>query len=200
MFARSVTVNTPATTTTQTVGFISLFEETAPFWLVTGGNQSNTFGVAPGDNIRATYVIRGGKFYWIITCNPASADNVSLRYQLIYPKQQSRNATDASFAAPLSEWLTAYIAGTYAIGMTAQEVPDYNEYFHQPIMDKEVLLRPGEAAKEERRIKICKVDHDEFQRGGGKFPYLFLYVHGTTDATSDVIRVTSGYSLSYVGQ
>jgi len=200
VLATSTTITTPPNTVSQTVGFATIFNETTPFWLVTGGNQSNTFGVAAGDNVRATYVIRGGKFYWIITCNPASADNVSLRYQLIYPKQQSRNSTDTAFGTPISDWTTAFVAATHPIGSTAQEFPDYKEYFHLPILDKEVILRPGEACKEERRIKITKIDHDEFQRGGGKFPYLFIYVHGTTDATADTIRLTWGHSLSYVGQ
>jgi len=196
IFTSSSVITTPLSTLQQTITVAQLLSETTPFWTAAGGNQSVRFGVAAGSANPDSVIIRGGVHEVTVTNIPAG-DNIRVRYQFIMPKQQLRNVTDTANTAPANDWLVAIPPTTTAIGSTIQDLPDYNEYFYPPYLDKEVIIRPGEAVKEIRKIRLRKVDADAFARGITGFPYLILYMNGTTDALADTARLTITHNLTY---
>jgi len=197
ILSASVTLATPASTTLQGINVNSIFDEANPFWTAAGGNQSVRFGVAAGSANPDSVIIRGGVYEIVFTCLPATGDNINLRYQLIMPKQQMQDTTDAAVSNTGFAWLAAIPLATSPIGLTIQDLPDYNEYFYPPFLDKEVVLRPGESCKEIKKIRLKKVDAQAFHRGFTTFPLLVCYANGTSDATADLLRIQKSYNLTY---
>lgn len=186
-------------------GFQNAIEQTNEFWLATGGLQPITFQdvnpIAVPTLTPKTIFLRGGMITWNFTARPDNSDCILCRVQLVYMKGQQRNITDTG-AGDARLWLDRMVTnfGTLPIGMTVEDMADFDQYFYRPVLDKEVLLRPGESMKLNHRLRAKRIDADAFTRGAGTFPVWFTYRSqqsvGIVD-NAEVVNMTWGHNISF---
>jgi len=179
--------------------FNALSVSNVPFWTVAGGVLPVSFGTAAADVVADYYVLRGGMISIHTIAAPSNEDDLEVRIQLIYPKQQWRNFQNANNVSPRQEWYDV-ISATYPknVGQTLQDEPDYDTYYHRPILDKVMLLKPGDGNKMQHKLKVNKIDADEFRRGMGPAqPEWMVYVGGLTATASSGIEIICSHNISF---
>jgi len=136
--------------------------------------------------------------WWAISLDPAIADDVRVRVQMAYPRQQrGQFNTTTTTNVPINDWTTAAIASTLPIGTVLQQLGDYEQYWWQPISDKEIILKPGDVFEVRQRIKCKRVDREQIINGMAQFPRLFVYSSNIFGAVARTLRIQSGYDISF---
>jgi len=186
-------------------GFQNAIEQTNEFWTAAGGLQAISFQdvnpIATPTLVPKTIFLRGGMITWNFTSRPDNQDAILCRVQLVYMKGQQRNITDTG-SGDARLWLDRMVTnfGTLPIGMTVEDMADFDQYFHRPILDKEVLLRPGESMKLNHKLRAKRIDADAFTRGTGCFPVWFTYRSqqsvGIVDG-AETVNMTWGHNISF---
>lgn len=178
---------------------INLFSLANPFWTSAGGAISQSFAASMPTFTTSTFVIRGGKMFCTINNPVTSTDHVKVRCQLVYPKQQSQQATNASLqtSVPFTDWINSLLGFSFPVNSSPQDFPDYSEYLHPPVMDKEMILQIGETVQFERKLGVKKVDADGFIRGAGSFPRWIILATTLGTSVSQTVNVVDGYDLTF---
>lgn len=197
--AATGTLSSPALATSCSVflGNFMPYGTGAYFWTAAGGANSLTFGGTVPIFTTNTMVIRGGKYY-ITVCNPSSAtESAKVRIQLLFAKQQRQQASNPALATgvPLSDWITS-LPGSLIANQGIQVIGDYDEYFYQPIVDKECILQVGESVQVERNMGCHRIDVDQWARGAGWFPYFVVYNQNVSGGV-DTLQVTRTWDLTF---
>lgn len=207
---------------TQQQGFIqSVFDSSAgnEFWHSAGGLQDPSFGEVPSfagagiANDPVTCILRGGRMWMSITNpqitadvtsgQPEIQDNVQVRVQLIWPKQVARNFDDTVTSNTFQSWIgggaLAWNTAARPIGLSLQDMPDYNEYLYPPVLDKSFLLQPGDTYQLYHKILPTKIDCGVFKDGGGWFPYWNVTVHQVANVLAGGVTCTlqTGFNMSF---
>lgn len=179
-----------------------------PFWKSgVGGLQDPSFGIVPdwanpsgaGIPEPTTIIIRGGRMFLTIA-NPSTTDTINVRAQLVYPKASLLNTTATANSNTLSDYITAIASGNpRPISWSAQAAPDYSQYFHKPVLDKTMDLKPGDDLMLMFKIRPCKLDVQPFLRGSGNFPFWFVYCGQRVDTTAGAQAMTLnvGHNISF---
>lgn len=197
----TTTFATPASTSQQTVSVFDIFDAANPFWTVSGGLQVVNLGTAAPTLTPSKIVIRGGVMYVTISLDPAATQDVRIRIQWVYPKQQrARFNSTTTTNVPINDWTTNAAASSVAIGSRMQIIGDYEQYWWNPISDKEILMKPGDSFEARQRIKCKRVDSESVINGFAQFPRIFVYSSNVFTATAQTLRVISGYDMSFCVQ
>jgi len=204
----SRTLTTPTGTITATVDSVGALNESAgaQFWKTVGGAMDSGFGDrptwmnAPGVGVPepVTIIIRGGRLFTQIA-SLSTTDTIKVRCQLAFTKSQLRNTTDTASSNTLTDWLTNVSATSRPISWTVTDMPDYLEYMHPPVLDRQMDLKPADDFMITYKIKPAKIDADAFDRGSGWYPMWFFYVSQTIDTTvgTNAVAVNFGHNLSF---
>lgn len=190
---------TPLGVTSGSYTLIPAMTTTTPFWTVSGGLEEVNFGGGAPTLDPNVVFLRGGALDIQGSLASNAGDPVRLRIQLIYPKQQLRNAADTADTSPFATWIAA-IPSTFTQSRTLQDLPDYDEYLYRPVMDKEILLRPGENMVLKHKLRAKKIDCDQFTRAMGSTPYWMTYSWQTFDSgagAQETIQFNYSYSVSF---
>jgi len=183
--------------------------ETSPFWTVAGGIQPLAFSVVPAPPVLnpQTVIIRGGMTRLAFRNTSTDSDTLRVRIQKVYYKQQKRNFSDGNDVAPASEWLNQTIinfnnGSGVSLGssetLTLQDSADYDEYFYRPIDDKEMLLQQAEEFEVKEKLRVKKIDCDQYTRGAKYFPVYFIYVGNQVAAgAGQTFNIISSFNLSF---
>lgn len=189
---------TPASLVLNRWGIYEIFSNAAPFWTTGGGLDTQSVSVAAPTFNSSHIIIRGGMCTVSIAVPPGNTGNMHMRVQLCYSKQQlvQANSTTTRTSVPIVDYL-ALLGTSMAVDKTAQGFADWEEYFYQPILDKEFILEPGHSARVEHKIKTRRIDTDQFVRGFGAYPFWIVYTNNQTSATAEGITIVTNYSMSF---
>lgn len=195
----TVTFTSPASAVTCTANIFDIFDAANPFWTATGGLQQVNLGTGIPSLSPNKVVIRGGVMWASISTDPASTTDVRVRVQFVYPKQQRAqfNST-VTTNVPINDWSTAALAlFPTNTGLTLQQIGDYEQYWWNPIVDKEIILKPGDAFEIRRAIRIKRVDQESIKNSRAQFPRVFIYTSNLFNAVAQTLRLETGYNLSF---
>lgn len=191
-------LTTPASLTSARMGVFEVFANASPFWTTGGGLDTQQFGVAAPTFNSSHIIIRGGKISTTVAVPPGNVGNLKVRVQLIYGKQQlvQAGSTSTRTNIPMVDYLAA-LGSSITTDRSMQSYADYEEYFFNPVLDKEFMLEPGHSACVEHKMKIRKIDTDQFQRGMGAYPFWVFYVSNLTGAVAEGVTLVNNYSVSF---
>lgn len=194
-FATSASTNS----STYSVGNIFPYGTGSPFWTAAGGASSLTFGGTVPSFSDVSYIImRGGRATLMISSPQTATSNIKVRVQFFFAKQQRQQAASliTSTNVPTTDWLAA-LPTPLVTGQTINAaIGDYDEYFHQPVFDKECILQVGESVNFERAVGTHRIDVDQFRRGGGWFPYFAIYATAIQPVVQNV-QVQLSWDVSF---
>jgi len=169
------------------------------FWRTAGGLQDINYGQtmpwAIGTDNPSSIVIRGGRLWCSYANN--STDDVRIRIQLVFVKQQFRSQNDGAQSNTLSSWVSDILATPKPISWAMQDAPDYSEYLYRPVLDKTIVLRNGENSEIYWKIKPAKIDPTAFERAGGWFPIWISYLSGSLQIAEDTVSFQWGHNISF---
>lgn len=211
-FATAGTLVTPNNLTQLNWAVVPAFLNAAgsEFWKTAGGAQDPSFGVTPqwmnpngaGPPVGfdpLTIVIRGGRI-WVKIASTSTFDAVTCQIQLAFVKGALRNTTNAAASNTVQDYITALLAaGARPLFWLPNSAPDWNEYFHEPIMTKSITLHPAQTATIVHTIKPHKIDISQFQRGGGWFPMFFVTCSQdtNTNGAAETLDISNGHSIGF---
>jgi hypothetical protein len=192
---------TPANQTQQNTTVAEVFDNANPFWTAAGGVQPNTpAGTAPSLNPNRV-VVRGGLISITIHNPVVTVEDLKVRVQLIYPKMQTtRWNTTTRTNNPLVDWIAA-LPNPSTLDFTLQDWAEYADFFYPPVMDKQFILRSGDATTFKSRLRVQSIDADLFKMGGGSlFPRFIIYSSniGSSTAITASTQITSNLSFCVV--
>lgn len=193
------TVSTPNNLTQKTLAALISMSDVAGsmFWQPTGGLQPTNFGFVAPTLVPESIILRGGMIGISVCARQSAANSCRIQIYLAYPKQQGRSADDTASSNTFTSWLVANI-GSYDLMYTLQDLPDYQEYFHPPILTKEALVHPGENVEVYYKMRIRKIDVSQWWRGG-LAPYWFVCVSQTSnvDGGAETLDVVISHDVSF---
>jgi len=210
IFARTAALVTPNDIINLNWTPLECLVSSAPeFWKTAGGTQDPSFGVVPqwanangvGPPVGFDpigLVIRGGRLWCTLACT--DGDSLTVRMQLVFAKQQSRDTTDAAVSNTLQAYINALTAaGSRPKSWDITTQPDYEEYFYKPVIDKTVQLQQGQTITTYYKLKPTKIDVAVFQRAGGWFPYWIVYAAQDMNVVGAgaTTALTFGHNLSF---
>jgi len=176
------------------------------FWKTLGGMQDPSFGIGvdwaqpsgAGVPEPITIIVRGGVMC-LRVANPSTTDTINIRAQLIFTKSQTRDAANAVASNTLIAYEAAIGTGPRPLSWSIQAAPDYSQYYHPPIMDKSIDLKPGDDINFFHRMKVFKLDCEQFKRGASWFPIWVVYASQSVDTTAGAQAVTihTGHNMSF---
>lgn len=179
--------------------------EANPFWTAAGGLQAihtnNPNTVIPTLNPETLFVRHGTVQLTIynqtVNGTAPQLDPVTIRVQLVYTRQQRRNFSDANFVAPAEEWLNTIVAQWPKSRLnTLQDEADYSEYYHMPVMERQISLKPGDSFTMSHRLKPKRFNADEFARGG-RYPRWVIYASPDADSENILVPPILNLVFSY---
>jgi len=185
------------------------FDRSAPFWTPGGGLRGTNFAIpiviptlTPNKVFIRGGIIELGVGYALrnIEGTSTESDMLNVSIQLVYPKQQQRNFTNANDVAPRFEW-TSQTATLWPRKRLArlQDEADYDEYFHPPVIDKTFTMTPGSSINLRHKLRPKIIDTDQWMRGFGSFPIWIIYSNANTlmDTTLPACEHTRSYRVSF---
>jgi len=208
VLSNAITAVTPAGIITQNINFTNALDQAAnnEFWKIGGGMQDSGLSFIPlwaqplaaGIPELVNLVIRGGRLF-VIIANPGLTDTIRVRVQLCFAKQQQKNSTDTVISNTFQDWAVTVTTGPRPISWSIVDAPDYSEYLYPPVMDKSIDLKPGDDATMIHKLRVKKIDCDQFRRGAGWFPYWFISSSQTVDNTGggQPFNVIIGHNMSF---
>ncbi|ALE29742.1 coat protein [Lake Sarah-associated circular virus-36] len=190
-------LSTPGNHTTANWSDLEIMSNTQPFWTSAGGmqpvNQGSGVPTLAPDHI----IIRGGTFYFSMINPLGNTTDIRVRLQLLYPKQNiTRYASLVRTNVPLIDWITS-LGGNQPTIWRMQDAGDYNQYYYNPVMEKEIILKPGDSFEEYRKMKVQRLDTEAFLNGAAGFPSWLVYISNLDGAAVQNVTVVSGHSLSF---
>lgn len=190
-------VTTPATFNSLNWATFEFFDNTNPFWTAAGGLQPQHQGAAVPTLNPSRVIVRGGVFKLCLVVGTSQTDDVMVRYQLVYPKQQvTRYASVTRTNVPLVDYVVA-VPANQNDDWVIQDAGDYDQYFYQPVLDKRIILKPGDYNETRHSIKIRSIDADGFVNGAGMFPRWFIYVKNCANNAAVTVGLRTSYNLSF---
>lgn len=197
-FSKSNAISTPATFNSLNWGQVQVFDNSVPFWTSAGGLNPQHQGAAVPTLAPNYVVIRGGTIKFGFVVGTTQTDDIVARYQLIYPKQQlTRYNSLVQTNMPIVDWLAA-IPTPQNDEWKLQDAGDYSEFFHPPVMDKTIVLKPGDFNETFHKLKITRFDADDFTYGRSFFPYLVVYAKNAANNAAVTLGIRTSYNLSFV--
>jgi len=195
-FSFASTVTSPADQLNQTAVIIEMFDNTNPPWTTGGGLIRSGPGAAVSLTPKSV-VFRGGQLDIDLGNSLTTVEALELRVQLVYPKQEAtRYNSVVRTNVPLIDYVTA-LPGTTPKGTSYQDLNDWSQFFHPPVMDKSIILQSGEFARFSHKLKIKKVDADHFAAGGGMFPRWIVYASNIGASGANGVSITTQYSVTF---
>lgn len=194
----TTTTSTPSTAVDCVWAVHEVFDNSNPPWTSAGGLNPVNNGAAVPTLSPVKVVFRGGKI-WASVSHPSTAtDDARVVIQWIYPRQQvTRFFSTIRTNMPIVDWQTN-IPTTQPIGWKLQQAGDYEQYYHQPVREKEILLKPGDSFEDSMPIRIKRIDAESFTNGLDSNVRLVTYVSNVNAAAAQTLRVTKSYNVSFV--
>lgn len=199
IFSANQNYATVATGAIEALYVTELMDNANPFWTAAGGLQPDLAGAGPPTLNPDKIVIRGGQIWMSFTLDPAATSDVEMTIQWVYPRQQTTRMNTATRTnIPLVDWVTNYQLLTPSLGFRAQNYGDYEQYFHPPIREKTIILKPGDSFKDAIRVRTKRIDAESFLSGFDAFPRIFIYMRNTYSIiAAQFVRAQNGYNLSF---
>lgn len=193
------TFNTIATGGSEASYVVETMDNSQPFWTGAGGLLPVTNGGTVPVLSPYKLVVRGGSIWISLTNNPESTDDVEVTVQWVYPRQQTTRYNSLTRTNnPLTDWIAGWLAGTYPLGVRAQNIADYEQYFHPPMREKTIILKPGDSFRDSINLRIKRIDSESFQNGFDQFARVFIYCRNMYSTTSVMtIHGQNGYNVSF---
>lgn len=202
----TTTQASPAGINSVSLGFYEAMPSGVTFWKTSGGLMDPGFGNhpswanAPGVGVPepSTIVLRGGRLFANVT-NSTTNDTLHGRLQLVFMKSQNRNSTDTASSNTGFDWLTSVVAAARPFSWDIMSMPDAGEYIFPPVLDRQMDLKPGDDFTVTYKVKVQKIDADEFTRGSGWYPVWIFTVGQRVDASAStsVLGLQFGFNISF---
>lgn len=175
------TLSAPLSTASVSVGIQSAIASTAaPFWTSTGGAIQSDIGVAV-PTFTGDITLRGGMIGLRISNNVLDSTPVEADVYLLY---SANNPTLAGIAAQ-------------PLGFEPSQLVDFKSLYGKVIMRKKVLIENANSIEITHRLRVQKIDQNDWATNSKRFYWMIAYSAGETLAVASVGTAVAFWNLSF---